>query len=540
MTKIKQIARKLDNGFYERVSLGATNTSELVNDKGFITAADLPADVVIIPYAEQYYVRADETIEDVGEEYCRALMECFDENDNLIKNIYISLPKSRNNLLSLSSYRNEGADSSGNSTKVLDFSIFYDDDAVRFASLQVTLITDVNKENIMIQMESKIFTKIERELTFDDIPTENSSNPVTSDGIKTYVDNAIPTNLSALTNDSGFITNTVSNLTNYYTKSETYTQDEVKALIDAITTLNIEVVTELPTENISATTIYLKGSETEGTNDYEEWIYANSDWELIGTTAVDLSNYYNKTEANEQFAKLSLYGDTTINVGRKNNTSIGEYSIAEGYQTTASGSYSHAEGNVSKALGNYSHAEGSNTTASGSYSHAEGSYTKASGNYSHAGGYHTTASSEGSYAEGYETQATGPRAHSEGDNTIASGSSSHVEGYNTIASGKNQHVQGKYNLEDSNDIYAHIVGNGWSGANSNAHTLDWNGNAWFSGDVYIKSTSGTNKDEGSKRLITEEEVNNKIPTTVSQLINDSGYATEEYTNTKIAELNLYR
>lgn len=291
MAKIKEIARKLEDNSYERVSLGVTNTSELVNDKGFITAADLPADVVIIPYAEQYYVRADETIEDVGEEYCRALMECFDENDNLIKNIYISLPKERNNLLSLSSYRNEGADSSGNSTKVLDFSIFYDDDAVRFASLQVTLITDINKENIMIQMESKIFTKIERELTFDDIPTENSSNPVTSDGIKTYVDNAIPTNLSALTNDSGFITNTVSNLTNYYTKSETYTQTEVNNLINAITTLNIEVVTELPTTNISPTTIYLKGSETAGTNDYEEWIYANNDWELIGTTDVDLSGY---------------------------------------------------------------------------------------------------------------------------------------------------------------------------------------------------------------------------------------------------------
>ena len=467
MTKIKQIARKLDNGFYERVSLGATNTSELVNDKGFITAADLPADVVIIPYAEQYYVRADETIEDVGEEYCRALMECFDENDNLIKNIYISLPKERNNLLSLSSYRNEGADSSGNSTKVLDFSIFYDDDAVRFASLQVTLITDINKENIMIQMESKIFTKIERELTFDDIPTENSSNPVTSDGIKTYVDNAIPTNLSALTNDSGFITNTVSNLTNYYTKSETYTQDEVKALIDAITTLNIEVVTELPTENISATTIYLKGSETTGTNDYEEWIYTNNDWELIGTTAVDLSNYYNKTEADEQFAKLSLYGNTTINVGRKKDSIIGAYSTAEGYGTTASESYSHAEGFSTVASEAYSHAEGISTVASGQCAHAEGCYTAASGHYSHA------------------------------------------EGNETIASGYCSHAQGKYNI--SNNTYAHVVGNGTADdARSNAHTLDWNGNAWFGGDIYIKSTSGTNKDEGSKRLITEEEVTNML------------------------------
>ena len=38
--------------------------------------------------------------------------------------------------------------------------------------------------------------------------------------------------------------------------------------------------------------------------------------------------------------------------------------------------------------------------------------------------------------------------------------------------------------------YAHIVGNGTSDtARSNAHTLDWQGNAWFAGDVYIGGTS---------------------------------------------------
>ena len=45
-----------------------------------------------------------------------------------------------------------------------------------------------------------------------------------------------------------------------------------------------------------------------------------------------------------------------------------------------------------------------------------------------------------------------------------------------------QHVQGQYNEPDSK--LAHIVGNGKSDSNrSNAHTLDWNGNAWFAGTV---------------------------------------------------------
>ena len=63
--------------------------------------------------------------------------------------------------------------------------------------------------------------------------------------------------------------------------------------------------------------------------------------------------------------------------------------------------------------------------------------------------------------------------------------------------------------------YTHIVGNGTSDTErSNAHTLDWEGNAWYSGDVYVGSTSGTNRDEGSKKLATEEFV-------ISQLENFS-------------------
>ena len=57
------------------------------------------------------------------------------------------------------------------------------------------------------------------------------------------------------------------------------------------------------------------------------------------------------------------------------------------------------------------------------------------------------------------------------------------------------------------DQYAVITGNGTSDAErSNAYTLDWKGNAWFAGDVYVGSTSGTNKDDGSKRLVTEDQL----------------------------------
>lgn len=152
-----------------------------------------------------------------------------------------------------------------------------------------------------------------------------------------------------------------------------------------------------------------------------------------------------------------------------------------------------------KLLGVYAQAFGFETVASGEYSHAEGRETKASGQWSHAEGWNTRALNDDSHAEGHNTVASGYYSHSEGVNTAASGYCSHAEGRNTTASGNTQHVQGKYNVRDT--TLAHIVGNGSSDSNkSNAHTLDWQGNAWFAGDVYTGSTSGTNKDDGSIKL----------------------------------------
>ena len=146
------------------------------------------------------------------------------------------------------------------------------------------------------------------------------------------------------------------------------------------------------------------------------------------------------------------------------------------------------------ASGDFSHAEGNNTTASGESSHAEGSSTTASGDHSHAEGNNTTASSYVSHAEGENTIASGDGSHAEGRNTIASGVSSHAEGGNTIAGSNYQHVQGRGNIEDSAGKYAHIVGNGSTAGSkrSNAHTLDWDGNAWFAGKLYL---GGTGQDD---------------------------------------------
>ena len=143
----------------------------------------------------------------------------------------------------------------------------------------------------------------------------------------------------------------------------------------------------------------------------------------------------------------------------------------------------------------------------GIYSVAEGAYTIASGNCSHAEGDMTTASSGYSHAEGNGTTADNMCSHAEGDMTTASGDSSHAEGKGTIASSDSQHVQGKYNIEDTENKYAHIVGNGKYNYNteeevrSNAHTLDWNGNGWYKGKLSQDGTPTEDKDLTTKKYV---------------------------------------
>mgnify|MGYP003300872826 CR=1 FL=1 len=186
------------------------------------------------------------------------------------------------------------------------------------------------------------------------------------------------------------------------------------------------------------------------------------------------------------------------------NIASGRYSHAEGKSNIASGMLSHAEGYEVEVSGGYSHGEGRNTIASGSESHAEGYHSRAKGEVSHAEGFGTEASGDHSHSEGDNAFAKGYASHAEGRGTEVSGNHSHVEGWCTIASGENQHVQGKFNIEDASNAYAHIVGNG-SGTNSrsNAHTIDWDGNAWFAGNVYV---GGTSQSEGSL-LVKESDLN---------------------------------
>lgn len=210
--------------------------------------------------------------------------------------------------------------------------------------------------------------------------------------------------------------------------------------------------------------------------------------DIATNTFTDLVIYEEEVKyLDSKYLETDLVLQNSISLGRVGD--IGAGSSAIGMHVEALGDCSHAEGNYTQALGDSSHAEGTYTIASGGASHAEGDSTIASAYCSHA----------------------------EGNCTTASGENSHAEGASTIASSQNQHVQGKYNIEDLNGTYAHIVGNGEDGKNSNAHTLDWQGNGWYAGKLSQEGTPTEDKDLVTKKYVDD---NKEYINYNDKLIND--------------------
>ncbi|MBO5828726.1 MAG: hypothetical protein J6R59_09775 [Paludibacteraceae bacterium] len=190
-----------------------------------------------------------------------------------------------------------------------------------------------------------------------------------------------------------------------------------------------------------------------------------------------------------------IFGDYDTNIA------VGQWSIAEGSGTVAKGRVAHAEGAFTQALNDGCHTEGYQTIATGYWSHAEGEMTRVTSYASHAEGSYTkmpdgstrygTASGYASHIEGGGCYAQGSCSHSEGLATTTKGNYSHSEGRYTIAGSAAQHVEGTANIEDTEGKYIHIAGNGSFEERSNAHTLDWQGNAEFAGDVVAHGCSSS-------------------------------------------------
>ena len=175
--------------------------------------------------------------------------------------------------------------------------------------------TELNEKGYLTAVPDVYITEDELSSQLADKVSQNGLNEAIN-GVR----NDIPTNVSELTNDSGYITlNEVPkvDLSGYALKSEipdiSVKQDKLTAgngisITDNVISLDyeydlFEVVQSLPTENISDNKVYLllDSNGSEG-NTYVEYLYVNGQWEELGKFKVniDLSEYATEQWVNEQ------------------------------------------------------------------------------------------------------------------------------------------------------------------------------------------------------------------------------------------------
>lgn len=110
-----------------------------------------------------------------------------------------------------------------------------------------------------------------------------------------------PTSLSDFINDEGFITNTVSNLSNYYDKTT------VDNIVATLKTGAFQVVSELPSSGNEGI-VYLVGTEAP----YTMYIWENNAFLNIGTTEVNLDGYVKGTNLNTNYVILGNGGSNVV------------------------------------------------------------------------------------------------------------------------------------------------------------------------------------------------------------------------------------
>lgn len=127
---------------------------------------------------------------------------------------------------------------------------------VNDADLLMIIQSDVNKK----ATKSQVIAGLQPTLTFDSTPTANSTNPVTSGGIKTYVDNQA----SAVYRYKG----------------------------------SVATYADLPSTGLAIGDVY--NVESDGSN----YAWTGTEWDKLGGD-VDLSNYYTKSEIDSMIGDIN-------------------------------------------------------------------------------------------------------------------------------------------------------------------------------------------------------------------------------------------
>ena len=331
----------------------------------------------------------------------------------------------------------------------------------------------------------------------------------------------------------------------------------------------LSIQQSLPTQDIDTHTIYLI-PKTGDTNDvYDEYVYIDNAWEMIGNTQIDLSNYVQKTDwAERSTGGIIKTGDGTQGLVMLPSHVLSTFPAASTLIKTAEAAFRPITPNKQHESVFYGLAKAAGDTTQSQSDNAVGTYTNGaktaiqtmlgvaaagdipdiSGKADKLNGTFTNSISldrkenttigEDSVAFGYHNAATAPYTVAVGRDTLANGTSAFAGGEGTIAAGGEEFAIGCNNAlpaqewqpdtayaqndyvvynnklyycatphtsaatfeQDSGWYHAkkHLftVGNGnTSSSRSNAYVVDLWGNGRYKGNIYVgcnaDSTGGT-------------------------------------------------
>lgn len=162
--------------------------------------------------------------------------------------------------------------------------------------------------NTLLQIP-EVVNKLE---TIDNTPTKGSNNLVTSGGVKDAIDSLDASLSGSIENiidveisnqiKSSIVDNLLSDDVN---KSLSAKQGKIlKGIIDNLANIQFLVVDVLPSSDIKSNIIYLVKKKGSGTDVHDEYIYIENNWEKIGDTSIDLTNYYTKDQVDSQIQNV--------------------------------------------------------------------------------------------------------------------------------------------------------------------------------------------------------------------------------------------
>ena len=303
----------------------------------------------------------------------------------------------------------------------------------------------------------------------------------------------VPTNVSAFNNDVGYLTEIPSE---YVTETELESKGyltEHQSLANYSTTEEMNNAISNHHDSTKQDTLTAGSNITiennvisaTGGGGGSSYTFTDGLTETDGTVSWDLNKLVLKSSSNKG---VSIgYFEGNANLSKNRNTGLGSVILGADLNWEDDTNGMIASGR-SSLCGGYASSYGYTSSFSGVKSSGECSIAygqgftngcvEASGNGSVAIGYHMNTKDGSTYSKGTNSIAIGAY------NTSANKRLSVAIGDGVISSSNYQNCTCKYNIEDANSVYAHIVGNGTSNTErANAYTLDWSGNGTFAGTV---------------------------------------------------------